>query len=58
MTFEYYVKEKAERAYEDGREEGAVQKEREIAKKFKESGIPIDVIAKNTGLTPEEITKL
>ena len=62
MTFEYYVKEKAERAYEDGqkvgREEGAAQKEREIAKKFKESGIPIDVIAKNTGLTPEEVAEL
>ena len=54
MTFEYYVKEKAERAYE----EGAAQKEREIAKKFKESGIPIDVIAKNTGLTPEEVAEL
>jgi len=54
MTFEYYVKEKAERAYE----EGAAQKEREIAQKFKESGIPIDVIAKNTGLTPEEVAEL
>ena len=62
MTFEYYVKEKAERAYEDGqkvgREEGAAQKEREIAKNLKESGIPLDVIAKNTGLTPEEISEL
>ena len=54
MTFEYYVKEKAERAYE----EGAAQKEREIAQKFKESGIPIDVIAQNTGLTPEEVAEL
>ena len=62
MTFEYYVKEKAERAYEDGqkvgREEGAAQKEREIAKNLKESGIPLDVIAKNTGLTPEEVSEL
>ena len=62
MTFEYYVKEKAEQAYEDGqkvgREEGAAQEKREIAKNLKESGIPIDVIAKNTGLTPKEIAKL
>ena len=58
MTFEYYVKEKAERAYEDGREEGAAQEKREIAKKFKESGIPIDVIATNTGLTLEEVSEL
>ena len=38
--------------------EQAAQEKREIAKKFKESGIPIDVIAKNTGLTPEEIAEL
>ena len=37
---------------------GAAQEKREIAKKFKESGIPLDVIAKNTGLTPEEVAEL
>lgn len=30
----------------------------EIAKNLKNSGIPIDVIAKNTGLTQEEIAAL
>ena len=37
---------------------GAAQEKREIAKKFKDSGISIEVIARNTGLTPEEIESL
>ena len=37
---------------------GAAQENREIAKKFKDSGISIEVIARNTGLTPEEIESL
>ena len=41
-----------------GRSEGAVQKQREIAKNFKHAGIPIAVIAENTGLTIEEIENL
>ena len=46
---------KGERA---GAERGAKQKQCEIAKNFKKSGIPIDVIAKNTGLSEEEIAEL
>ena len=42
----------------EGLAEGAAQEKREIAKNLKESGIPIDVIAKNTGLTPEEVSEL
>ena len=50
---------KGERAgREEGRSEGAAQEKREIAKNLKNSGIPIDVIAKNTGLTQEEIAAL
>ena len=41
-----------------GRSEGAAQKQREIAKNLKHAGIPIDVIAENTGLTIEEIENL
>ena len=41
-----------------GAERGAMQRQCEIAKNFKESGIPIDVIAKNTGLSEEEIAAL
>ena len=41
-----------------GRSEGAVQKQREIAKNLKHAGIPIAVIAENTGLTIEEIENL
>ena len=41
-----------------GRSEGAAQEKREIAKNFKHAGIPIAVIAENTGLTAEEIEKL
>ena len=37
---------------------GAAQKQREIAKNFKHAGIPVDVIAENTGLTAEEIENL
>ena len=51
-----------EKGRSEGRSEGeaigAAQKQREIAKNLKESSIPIDVIAKNTGLTAEEIEKL
>ena len=41
-----------------GREEGAAQEKREIAKNLKRAGIGINVIAENTGLTVEEIEKL
>ena len=41
-----------------GYDEDAAQKQREIAKNFKQSGIPIEVIVKNTGLTTEEVEKL
>ena len=58
MTFEYYVKEKAERAYEDGREEGAAQEKREIAKSMLQEGLTKETIEKITGLVPEEIAKL
>lgn len=39
-------------------EEGALQEKYNIAKKLKESGIPVEVIAENTGLTAEEVEKL
>ena len=41
-----------------GEEIGRADKQREIAKNFKNAGIPIDVIAKNTGLTLEIIEAL
>ncbi len=44
--------------WRDGYEEGREEKAREIAKNFKASGLPIDMIAKNTGLTIEEIEEL
>ena len=50
---------KGERAgFTKGERAGAEQKQCEIAKNFKESGIPIDVIAKNTGLSEKEIAEL
>ena len=45
-------------ARSEGLAEGAAQKQREIAKNFKHAGIPVDVIAENTGLTAEEIENL
>lgn len=44
--------------YEDGREAGELNKAREIAANLKKSGMSIDVIAENTGLTKEEIEAL
>ena len=41
-----------------GLKKGAAQEKREIAKNLKHAGIPIAVIAENTGLTAEEIEKL
>lgn len=41
-----------------GLEKGAAQKQREIAKNLKQAGIPIKVVAENTGLSREEIEKL
>ena len=70
MTFEYMLKERERIGIEQGRseglaegeaiglEKGAAQKQREIAKNLKHAGIPLDVIAENTGLTAEEIAAL
>ncbi len=62
MTFEYILNEHRREGeaigFEKGRSEGAAQEKREIAKNFKQAGIPIEVIAENTGLSCEEIEKL
>ena len=70
MTFEYMLKERERIGIEQGRseglaegeaiglEKGAAQKQREIAKNLKHAGIPLDVIAENTGLTAKEIENL
>ena len=41
-----------------GRSEGAVQKQREIAKSMKEKKLDLSIIAEITGLTPTEIEAL
>ena len=62
ITVEEFAEIRAREAYADGEKaglaRGAAQEKREIAKNFKDSGIPIDVIAKNIGLTLEEIEAL
>ena len=74
MTFEYMLNERERKGLELGREQGLkqgraegeasglakgeAQKQREIAKNFKNSGVPLDLIAKNTGLSVEEIEGL
>ena len=51
--------EEGERAgFSKGERAGAEQRQCEIAKSLRESGIPIDVIAKNTGLSEKEIAEL
>ena len=70
MTFEYMLKERERIGIEQGRaeglaegeaiglEKGAAQEKRAIAKNLKHAGIPVDVVAENTGLTAEEIENL
>ena len=41
-----------------GYDEGTAHEKREIAKNLKQAGIPIEVIAENTGLSCEEVEKL
>jgi predicted transposase/invertase (TIGR01784 family) len=45
-------------SFEDGEKKGGENKAKEIAAKLKETGIDIDIIAKTTGLSKEEIEKL
>lgn len=47
-----------EQAREEGREEGRAEGILSVARNLKASGIPVDVIARNTGLTVEEIYNL
>lgn len=44
--------------YKKGRSEGADFRNRELAKGFRDDGVSIEIIAKRTGLTPEEIKAL
>ena len=41
-----------------GLTKGAAQKQREIARNFKKAGIPMDLIAENTGLSVAEVEQL
>ena len=58
MTFEYILNEQGRKSFAEGEAAGAAQKQREIAKNLKQAGIPIEVIAENTGLSCEEVEKL
>ena len=58
MMYQHDQASMREDARKAGRAEGAAQKQREIAKNFKQAGIPIEVIAENTGLSCEEIEEL
>ena len=43
---------------EEGREEGRKERTRELAKGFRDSGVPIDLISKQSGLSEDEIRSL
>lgn len=47
-----------EEGLEKGRAEGRMEERLALARKFKDSGVPIDIIAMNTGLSEEEISAL
>ena len=65
ITAEEFADIRAKEAYEDGEQAGfqrglkqLAQKQLEIAKNFKQAGIPLDIIAENTGLSVEEVESL
>ena len=65
ITAEEFADIRAKEAYEDGEQAGfqrglkqLAQKQLEIAKNFKQAGIPLDIIADNTGLSVEEVESL
>ncbi len=66
ITVEKFAEIRAKEAYNDGlkdgfsdgEEAGAQKKKLEIAANFKKAGIPLEVIAENTGLTKEEVDEL
>ena len=41
-----------------GEAKGKAEEKKNIARNFKSAGLPIDVIAENTGLTEDEVKKL
>jgi predicted transposase/invertase (TIGR01784 family) len=43
---------------EEGRKEGKEERSLEIAKELKKSGVSLELIAKSTGLSKEEIEKI
>ena len=45
-------------AFDEGKLEGKIEGKMEVAKTLKESGVPIDIIGKATGLSETEIEKL
>ena len=59
MRFQRTMAEKREKqAFADGEKSGAEQRTHDIVKNFKKAGIPLNVIAENTGLSLEDIEKL
>ena len=58
LTMEEFAEIRARESFAKGEKSGAAQEKREIAKNFKDSGISIDIISANTGLSVEEIEKL
>ena len=59
MVLTEYDEEKVMRGmYEDGLEEGHAEGVKDTARKMKENGVSIDIIAKCTDLTEDEIEAL
>ena len=50
MTFEAML--------EEERDEARKEEKRELVKGFRDDGVPLEIISKRTGLTPEEIKAL
>ena len=58
MTLEQELNIRYKKGVKEGRAEGADLKNRQLAKGFRDDGFPLEAIAKQTGLTKEEILAL
>lgn len=57
-AYEQVYKEAYEQSYKDGFEEGRMEVRNEVACKMKAHGLSAEMIARVTGLTPEEVREL
>ena len=58
MTYEYDLHESKEAGRAEGKAEGIAETKAKMAKGFRDAGIPLDIISKQTGFSIDEIKAL